>query len=229
MVAAAGRWGWGLGVGWSCGGLAFIGRLLGGRGARGDVQEVFGIGTRFVWYLRDTQEEQVVQGPLVHEVEARFVTVYQTQGRAVGEGGEGGGHAVELVGFRLRTKVTGCKTRLRTEAAGATGGAGGGGVIEHAGFESPGAAHAPTGGGYFLDHAELHVIGGLEAVDELFQVVFEDIARFVLHQKDVGQQSVAHGVARRALLPLRGGGTARARSVGARSQDASQGRHKKSS
>jgi hypothetical protein len=42
---------------------------------------VFGIGTGFVWRLSGAQEQKVVQGTLVHEVEARFVAVHEGERR----------------------------------------------------------------------------------------------------------------------------------------------------
>jgi len=152
-----------------------------------------------------------VQGALVDEVEARFVAVHEAEGRGGGEGGEGGGHAVDGIGF-TGGKITGGKTA-------------GDGVIEHAGFEGPSAAHTPTGGGHLLDHAELHAIGGLEAVHVLGQMGFERFARFILHHDTAGEESVADGVLGRTLLPLGCNRSASAGSVGARSQNTSKRRH----
>ena len=93
------------------------------------------------------------------------------------------------------------------------------GVFEHAGFDGPGAAHAPVRGNHFLDHAEFHAIDGLEAVQVLGQEGFEGLERFLFHDDAAGEQSVADGVLGRALLPLRRGRALRACSVGARSQN----------
>jgi hypothetical protein len=78
-----------------------------------------------------------------------------------------------------------------------------GGVFEQAGFDGPGAAHAPVRGNHFLDHAEFHAIRGLEAVQVLGQQGFEGCAGFLIQDDAAGEQAVADGVLGRALLPLR--------------------------
>ncbi|MGA3235243.1 MAG: hypothetical protein ABSG03_02985 [Bryobacteraceae bacterium] len=91
---------------------------------------------------------------------------------------EGGDYAVERI------------------AVGLAGGLG----IEHAGFDGPGAALAPAGGGHFLDHAELDIAGGPEAVDVLLEEHRETRARFVVHNAIFGAQAVTDGVLRRVEL-----------------------------
>ena len=56
-----------------------------------------GNGIGFVWYGDFAQEEQVVEGALVEQVEARLVAVHHAQGGRGSEIGEGGGHAVQGV------------------------------------------------------------------------------------------------------------------------------------
>ena len=104
-----------------------------------------GNGTRFVWWgvVGEAEDEDVVERALVHEVEAGFVAVEEGNGRAVGEGGEGIGDAVE----------------------GGTGGLGGGLPVQEAGFHGPGPAQAPIGGSHVLDHAKFEAIGGPEVTD----------------------------------------------------------------
>jgi hypothetical protein len=159
-----------------------------------------GNGIRFVSHGEGAQEQEVVERALVDEVEAGFVTVYESERGGGGERGEGGSDGADGVGLAL----------------------GVGGVFEQAGFDGPSAAHAPVRGNHFLDHAEFHAIGGLEAVEVLGQQIFEGCAGFLIQDDAAGEQAVADGVLGRAMLPLRRGRTLRAGSVGARSQNASE-------
>jgi hypothetical protein len=67
-------------------------------------------------------------------------------------------------------------------------------LIEHAGFERPGAALAPVSGAHFLDHAELDFAGGAEAVDVLLEENREVLARFAIRNDTFGAQAVTDGV-----------------------------------
>jgi hypothetical protein len=67
-------------------------------------------------------------------------------------------------------------------------------LIEHAGFDGPGAALAPVSGAHFLDHADLDFVGGLKAVDVLLQENQEVLARFALHNDTFGAQAVTDGI-----------------------------------
>jgi hypothetical protein len=81
------------------------------------------------------------------EVEARFVTVEKSQVGSGGQAGEGSGDAFGGIGGVVFLD---------------TGG-------EEAGLDEPGSAEAPVGGGHFLDHSELHAVGGGQAVQMLGQ------------------------------------------------------------
>ncbi len=153
---------------------------------------MFGNGTRFVWQgvvgqsgglgIGEAQEEEVVEGALVHEVEAAFIAVDEGDGGAVGETGKGIGHAVE----------------------GGCGGLGGDLLVEEGGFDGPGAAQAPIGCGHVLDHAEFQAVGGLEAGDVVGEQSGEGLGTFVLEDHAMGQETMADGVAGGTLLALRG-------------------------
>ena len=135
---------------------------------------MFGNGTRFVWQgvvgqsgglgYGETQDEEVVEGALVHEVEAGFVAVDEGDGGAFGEAGEGIGHTVE----------------------GGSGGLGGDLLIEEAGFEGPGAAQAPIGCGHVLNHAEFQAAGGLEVGNVVGEQGGEGLGTFVLEDYAMG-------------------------------------------
>jgi len=90
------------------------------------------------------------------------------------------------------------------------------GALEEIGFDGPGAAHAPIGGGHFFDHAHLDVIEGSEAIDELVKQGLEALAGFIGENDALGGEAVAQGVAGRGGLSLRGARTAGESSVGAR-------------
>ena len=175
---------------------------------------MFGNGTRFVWQgvvgqsgglgYGETQDEEVVEGALVHEVEAGFVAVDEGDGGAFGEAGKGISHAIE----------------------GGTGGLGGDLLIEEACFEGPGAAQAPIGCSHVLDHAEFQAVGGLEAGNVVGEQGSEGLGTFVLEDYTTGEEPMAEGVAGRALLALRGFGAAGEISVGARCANASERGHR---
>jgi hypothetical protein len=143
-------------------------------------ERVFGNGTRFVWYGGGTQEEHAVQGALVIEMKASLVTVHEAERGFGGKIDEGIGDAVQSVAGRLS----------------------GGFIFEHAGFESPSAAETPVGSDHFLDHAELHAIGRLEAIEVIAEDSLETFGRFVAHDDLAGKQSMADGILRRTSLAL---------------------------
>src|ERR1035441_7938323 len=147
-----------------------MGRLRGG--------QVFGNGTRFVWYFLGLQELQVAEAALVDAVEANFITVQQGEGRGIGETAEGGGEAAGRV----------------------AGGLGVDALAQQAGFDGPGAAHAPGCGDRFLDDAELDAIGRLEALQVLSEDGLETFARFAFHDNAAAEQVMAARVLRRDLF-----------------------------
>lgn len=134
--------------------------------------QVFGIGIRFVWYTRLAQEEKVVEGALVHHVKAGFVTMHDAEGRRGGEGGKCVDHAIDAVadGFGVH------------------------GVVEEAGFESPGAAKPPKSGSHFLDQRHFDLVGGLQALDVVSERDLERFARFTLEDDAAGEQAVTERV-----------------------------------
>ena len=67
---------------------------------------VFGIGIRFVRYNGDAQEEHVVEGALVHEVEAGFIAMEQGQFGGCGEAAEGSGVAGYIVALGRRRRAS---------------------------------------------------------------------------------------------------------------------------
>jgi hypothetical protein len=84
-----------------------------------------------------------------------------------------------------------------------------------AGFDGPGAAHAPEGGGHFLDDAEFDVVGGAVAVDVLGQEDVEVLAGLVGQDDALGEKAVADGVEGRSLFSGGCNGALRAGAVGA--------------
>jgi hypothetical protein len=64
-------------------------------------------------------------------------------------------------------------------------------LIEHAGFERPGAALTPVRGAHFLDHAELDFVGGLEAVDALMRTFSGESPSTAMH---LAQRAVTDSV-----------------------------------
>ena len=133
-----------------------------------------------------------MEGALIVEVEAGLVAVHEAEGGSGGEICEGVGQAIERVAGRL----------------------GGGFIFEQTGFDGPGAAEAPVGGDHLLDHAELHAIGGLEAIEVVFQDGLEALGRFVVHDDLAGEQAMAEGVLRRTPFALGGDGTDGASAIG---------------
>src|ERR1039458_2085563 len=104
---------------------------------------VFENGTGFVWHGGGTQEEHAVKRALIVEMKSCLVTVHEAEGGFGGEIIEGASEAIERIGGLL----------------------GGGFIFEEPGFHGQGAAEAPVGSDHILDHAELHAIGGLEAIE----------------------------------------------------------------
>jgi hypothetical protein len=70
----------------------------------------------------------------------------------------------------------------------------GGFIFEQAGFDGQGAAETPVGGYHLFDHAELHAIGGLEAIEVVIHDLRETFGRFILHDDLVGEQAMAGGI-----------------------------------
>jgi hypothetical protein len=132
---------------------------------------VFGNGTRFVWQA-GAEEEQIVEGALVHHVEARLVAMHEGEGGGVGEALESGGDAVD---------------------GGDCGGIRGNGV-EHAGLDGPGTAHAPGSGDHLFDESEFQTADGAESLDVQIEKSLKRLGRFVLENQAAGQEAVDQGV-----------------------------------
>jgi hypothetical protein len=73
-----------------------------------------------------------------------------------------------------------------------------------------------VGGAHLLDHAELDLVGGLEAVCVLLQENQEVLARFVVQNDTVGAETVTDGVQGGTLFPGWGGRAFRKGAVGFR-------------
>jgi hypothetical protein len=140
-----------------------------------------------------TQEEQVVEGALVHKVEAAFVAVEEGEFGLGSEFAESGIHAGELAAGGLLLH----------------------GVFEHFGFESPGATEAPVGGCEFLDEAELEIVDGVEALDEDVPEGLEVAGALVADEDLFGEKAVAHGIGGGAGFAFGGDGPGGSGGVGA--------------
>src|ERR1039457_506770 len=90
----------------------------------------------FELVFRVAQDQQVVEGALVHDVEARLIATEAGELRPGGEFGESGGDAGEFGAVGL----------------------GGGGRFEEAVLDGPVAAEAPKSSGHLLDHDHLDVL-----------------------------------------------------------------------
>jgi hypothetical protein len=139
-----------------------------------------------------------MEGALVREVEARLVSVEKAELGSGGQVGKGGGHAGEPVFLGAAFHA----------------------VFQEAGFDGPGAAEAPIGGGHLLDHADFDVIDGAKAAEVQVEQRLEILLGFALHDYAPGEEAMAHGVAGRVGLTLRGLGAARAGAVGTGGQNA---------
>jgi hypothetical protein len=98
-------------------------------------------------------------------------------------------------------------------------------LVEHLGFDGPGAAETPVIHGHLLDKRELDFVHGLEAVNVLLKGFFEAGARLIAEDDAVGEQAVAQGVLGGAALPRFGFWSVRARPIGTRGQDLFFGSH----
>jgi hypothetical protein len=124
-----------------------------------------------------------VEASLVDAVEAGLVAMEEREVGSGGEAGEGGGEAAELVVFFV----------LPGEA-----------VFEEALLDGPEAAHAPVGGGHFLDHPELDAVDGVEVLQVTGDQGVELGAGFAAHDDAIGEEAVTHRIGGRATLTLRG-------------------------
>lgn len=133
-----------------------------------------------------------MEGSLIGEVEAGLVAVHEAEGMFPGEILECRRHAIQPVtGFLGRDLL-----------------------LEHAGFEGPGAAQAPVRRDHFLNHAEFHAIGGSKAFQVLLQEGIESFGRFILQEGAAGEQAMSDSVLRRPQLPCLGDRTPGTGAVG---------------
>ena len=93
----------GAGQGWAVAG----GRLGKAPDGKFNGSGLSGNGTGFVWYPGGAQQEEIVQGALIHEVETGFVAVEEGEFGGGGELAEGGGNAGDVVAGGLRGKAFG--------------------------------------------------------------------------------------------------------------------------
>jgi hypothetical protein len=165
---------------------------------------VFGNGIRFVWYPRVAQKEEVVQGALVHHVEAGFMAMEKERLETAWIGsGNGGDQTAERI---------------------ATGS--GHGIVDDGGVDGPATAHAPGGCHHFLDETELDVVGGLKTIDVLLEKDLEVRPVLTFEADRTGEKVGANGVVGRTLLFFGRDRPARAGAVGPRRHNFSSGRHR---
>ena len=146
---------------------------------------VFGNGTRFVLRGGEAQEEHVLEGALVIEVEASLVTVDEGKVGLGGEIGECGGQAVER----------------------ATGSLAGGLLFDDSGFDGPGAAETAVGSDHLLDQAVFDAIGGSEALEVVIEDGLKSLRTFAGEYDLGGEQAVGDGILRRSPFAFGGDGS----------------------
>ena len=146
-----------------------------------------------------------MEGALVHHVETGFIAVKE-----------------EGIG------VSGCGTRGGDDETveRVSGGLARHGFVDGTGLDGPAAAHAPVSGDHLFDHAELHFVGGLEAVDVLLEEGAEVFGVLTFEDDAIGEQAVADGVDGRTLLTLGRNWSAGAGAVGPRGKYSSVRGHK---
>jgi hypothetical protein len=140
------------------------------------------------------EEEDVVEGSLVHEVETGLVAMEQGELWLGCEITERGGDA----GAAVLAGVSG-------EAAG-----------HKLGFHGPGAAHAPVRGHHFLNQGFFDAIDGAEPIQVLREEGLEALQRLAGQDDTVGQQTVADSILGRAGFAFRGRGATGKSAVGLR-------------
>jgi hypothetical protein len=99
---------------------------------------------RVARWLPFTDEQQVAEGSLLHVVEAGFVAGEECEAVVGRQIAEGRSSTRELAAFLFASH----------------------GLFDHRGFDSPGAAKAPVGGGEFLDHVEFESVHESEALNQ---------------------------------------------------------------
>jgi hypothetical protein len=77
-------------------------------------------------------------------------------------------------------------------------------------------------GNHLLDEADLHAIGGLEAIQVLVHDRVESFGRLIAHDDMAGEQAVAGGILRREPLALGGDRTDGASAIGPERKNASE-------
>ena len=150
----------------------------------------------FKLIFRLAQHQEVVEGALIHDMEAGLITTEVGELRSGGQFGEGSGDAGEFGAFGL----------------------GGGGRFEEVILDSPVAAEAPISRDHFLDHAHLDIIEGAETIHVETEQFLKGVAGFLAEDDAIGQAAAADGVAGTGFA-LRGFGSAGKCTVGAGCED----------
>jgi hypothetical protein len=101
------------------------------------------IWTILIWTIERSQQGDVAEGALIHELKAGLLAMHQRHGGRGSKSFGSVGQAGEVV----------------------TGGLGSDLDFERVGFDGHGAVHTPVSGAHFFDHAEFHAVVGLETVD----------------------------------------------------------------
>jgi hypothetical protein len=79
-----------------------------------------------------------------------------------------------------------------------------------------------VGSDHILDHAELHAIGGLEAIEVVIHDGLKTFGRFILHDDLVGEHAMFGGILRRTPFALGGDRTDGASAIGPGRKNASE-------
>ena len=139
-----------------------------------------------------------MEGPLIHEMEARLVAVEKAELGSGGQFAKCGGHAGEFAFFGP-VFHTACKQAV---------------------FDGPGTAQAPVGGGHFLDHAEFDIIDRAEAVQMEIEQGLEGFAGFTAKDDAPGEETMTGRISGGTGLALIGLGAAGPGSIRAGGEDA---------
>jgi hypothetical protein len=139
------------------------------------------------------KEEDVVEGALVHHVEACLVALEEGKRGGIGEVSEGAGNARAMIGAGLSGDAVG----------------------EEFGLHAPSAAQAPVGGDHFLDHGLLDGIEWGETFEVLIEGCLEALGIFTGEDDGLGEETVTDGVLGGTLFPFRSNRAAGKTSVGA--------------
>ena len=147
----------------------------------------------FVSHRRVSHAEQIAESALVHQVEARLVTMEQTEPGGVGHLAEGPGNAGGLGRGRLVFK----------------------GGLEPLVLDGPEPPEAPMRCDHLFNEGLLDFIVGIEAVEVPVHHVVKRFGGLLSNHDVFGQQAVGDGIHRRPAFSLGSDGAARMGAVGA--------------